>query len=97
MTLYEVRELEAFKIAHKIYRLLSDFSVLYDVWVVETKTFFALRNPKKASKLCECFAQFESTFDLLRCTLKAIGAKDIWEKYKNGRGRADSIWESMAR
>jgi hypothetical protein len=92
-----ISQIEAVKTAQEIYKLLTDFNVLYDVWIVETKTFFALRSPRKASKLVECFSEFETVFDALYCALEAIGAGDILKEYQSGRKRVGDIRERMAR
>jgi hypothetical protein len=71
-----------------LYSVGRYFSVLYDKMYVLEKVGQALVDPAKTSEVKKCFEDFSSDLERWHCILRAIGAEDIWEKYKG-------VWAKM--
>jgi hypothetical protein len=71
-----------------LYSVMKYFSVLYDKLYVEIKLYQTLADPNKSRELKKCFEMFVKDLDRWHCILRAIGAEDIWEKYKG-------VWAKM--
>jgi hypothetical protein len=74
-----------------LYSVHKYFSVLYDKMFVLVKLGQTLADPAKTSEVRKCFEGFSNDLERWRCVLMAIGAEDIWDKYKDVWARIEGM------